>query len=622
MSALKKLYFELKERRLRKWLAIYLSSSLTFIYLINLLSNRYNLPPSIFDYALLISIFGLLNIIVLAWFHGKEGKQSFTWLETISHIVIIIAALSFVLFVKSPSEQSLPIIPNSIAVLPFSNLSDSKEDEYFSDGVTEDILTNLSKINGLKVISRTSSIKYKDTKKTIREIGNELGVATILEGSIRRSGERVRIVSQLIDARNDNHIWSETYDRELKDIFEIQSDVASRIAASLKTKLSNKEKGRIEKKPTESIDAYAYYLKGRELYNRYQPNDNDEAIKMFNKALDLDPKYALAYAGLADAFAQRGGLFSHEKSWLDSSIEMSKKALSLNTDLAEGYKSLGVAYVYSGKFRKAMENYSKAVEINPNYAPAVSNLGSMHWWLGQYDEAYKWASKGVKLDPARASSYGTLGLIYTGLTLDSAAEKWIKAAIDLQPSSSIRHTELTKLYLANGDYEKARSYIQKALESKQDDATLLTAAGDIELFSRNLSEAKRYYDSSFVHSQYASMENSTTYLYILWKQGEKEKAKNYLTKLKKSSEEDSKQNSSDFNIPYNLTRINAILGNINEAMSYLRQSIDYGWRLYRFCKNDPLLENLHGNKGFNMIMNDLERRVNEMKVKVLQNGKE
>ncbi len=177
--------------------------------------------------------------------------------------------------------------------VPFKNLSDSKEDEYFSDGVTEDIITQLSKIGDLKVISRTSVMRYKASDKNIREIGKELNVATVLEGSVRRLGNEVRIVAQLIDASNDEHLWAETYDKELTKIFSIQSEIAQQIAAALKAKLSPAEKERIEKRPTESLDAYAYYLKGRQYYYRYHRQDNENAIGLFVKALELDPNYAL-----------------------------------------------------------------------------------------------------------------------------------------------------------------------------------------------------------------------------------------------------------------------------------------------------------------------------------------
>jgi len=192
----------------------------------------------------------------------------------------------------------------SIAVLPFKSLSDSKEDEYFSDGTTEDIISQLSKIGELKVISRTSAMRFKNTTKSLREIGRELDVATILEGSVRRSGDRVRIVSQLVDTRTDEPLWTETYDRQMSDIFEIQSDVAQKIATELRAQLSPEVKRRMERKPTESLEAYDYYLKGREYYYRYRKQDNEHAIELFKKALELDPDYALAYAGLGDALQE------------------------------------------------------------------------------------------------------------------------------------------------------------------------------------------------------------------------------------------------------------------------------------------------------------------------------
>jgi len=188
----------------------------------------------------------------------------------------------------------------SIAVLPFKNMVPDPENEWFSDGITEDIITQLSKIGDLKVISRTSIMLYKDSKKNLREIGEELGVATILEGSVRRADNRVRIVSQLVDARTDGHIWAETYDREMKDIFDIQSDVAQKIAMALKAKLSPEEKQRIEQKPTDNLEAYDYYLQGREYAERsYEKKDLEISIELFEKAVRADPNFAEAYASLA-----------------------------------------------------------------------------------------------------------------------------------------------------------------------------------------------------------------------------------------------------------------------------------------------------------------------------------
>ncbi len=204
----------------------------------------------------------------------------------------------------------------SVAVLPFQNLSPDPENAFFADGMTEDILTQLSKIRDLKVISRSSVMRYKGTQKPIQTIAAELGVGAVLEGSVRRAGSRVRIVGQLIDARTDEHLWAETYDRELKDVFAIQSEVAQQIAAALRATLSPAEKKRIEQNPTRNLAAYDQYLKGRELYYRYRKADNESALGLFQKALELDPGFALAYAGLGDAYAQRrSGSASRHPGW-------------------------------------------------------------------------------------------------------------------------------------------------------------------------------------------------------------------------------------------------------------------------------------------------------------------
>jgi len=245
---------------------------------------------------------------------------------------------------SAPSESSVAeeVDSKSIAVLPFDNLSPDPENEYFSLGITEDIITQLSKITELRVTSRTSAMRYQDSEKSVREIAQELQVASILEGSVRRVGNQVRITAQLVDARTDEHLWAETYDREIKDIFAIQSDVAKQIASSLKVELSPEDRARIERKPTENLTAYDYYLKGRDHYYSYSREDNERAIEFFNEALEVDPDYALAHGGLADAYAQRWLWYGFGEGWLDSAIEESNKAVALDPDLAETYQAEGL----------------------------------------------------------------------------------------------------------------------------------------------------------------------------------------------------------------------------------------------------------------------------------------
>lgn len=226
---LKNFVGEIKTRKIKKWLAIHLSTSLTLIGAVNLLSNRYGIPSYIFDSIFILAICALPITLVLAWFHGTEQLRAFRAGEIVFYsIIIFLAGLILYRLIFTKMEKTIDVVEKSIAVLPFQNFSDSKDDEYFSDGITDDILTQLSKVRALKVISRTSVMKYKNTQKTAPEIAKELGVESILEASVRRSGSRIRIVGQLIDAVNDKHIWAEKYDRQLKDIFTIQSEVAEK----------------------------------------------------------------------------------------------------------------------------------------------------------------------------------------------------------------------------------------------------------------------------------------------------------------------------------------------------------------------------------------------------------
>jgi len=240
-------------------------------------------------------------------FVEKKGKSflnnKIVWIS--AAVPIFLAAL-LVLFV---SVKKRVINNHTIAVLPFENINRDDESEYFSDGITEDIITQLSKIEDLKLVSRSSAMRYKESNKNLREIGSELDAKLILEGSIRTSGDRVRISAQLISAETDKHLWADSYDREMKDIFAIQSDVARQIAAALKVTLSEAEKAHIERKQTENIEAYNLYLLGRHHWNRRTETGLWKAIELFQNTIELDPNYALAYTGPADAYSILAGWF-------------------------------------------------------------------------------------------------------------------------------------------------------------------------------------------------------------------------------------------------------------------------------------------------------------------------
>jgi TolB-like protein/Tfp pilus assembly protein PilF len=615
MSIFTKFYEEIKVRKVRKWLTIYTSTALTILGVTHLFSLRYDLPSYIFDSVLIILAFGLINTIVISWFHGKDGSNKISTVEVIIHSAVLACIITaFIVFISFPSEENIiDIHANSIAVLPFHNLSDSKEDEYFSDGVTEDILTNLSKISELKVISRTSVMKYKNVNKNIREIGRELGVETILEGSIRRSGERIRLVAQLIDASNDSHIWSETYERELKDIFSIQSEIAEKIAAALQTNLLPLEKELIETNSTDNIDAYTFYLKGRHYYYNYTDEDNNRAIELFNKALEVDSNYALALAGLADAYNQRVGKYWYSDVWYDSALVLSKKALKLNPNLPEGYKAIALTYDNLGERELAIVNYERAIRLNPNFASAMLNYGLIKFNVGEYDNALYWFKRVISLEPDNIWGIISLAKVYRLLMCDSLAIQWGRKAVSLDPENTFTLMLLSDIYLYTGNFKEAKASINKSLAL--DDKLLLSwfFNSQIETVLGNHKLSKEYMDNNIKLAQTSDPEYF--YAYTLLQLNNKEKAMKIL--------EDEKQEYIDFfndspnaasTMDYNaLAEIYAILSENEKAYEAWEKAVEKGWVDIKRNTLFPYFENLRGEPEYNKLISIMQTKINSFK---------
>jgi TolB-like protein/Flp pilus assembly protein TadD len=504
-------------------------------------------------------------------------------------------------------------------VLPLKNLSAEKANEYFSDGITDDIITQLSKVGDLKVVSRTSVMRYKSTDKSLREIATELNVATILEGSVRRADNRVRISLQLIDAGTDEHVWAETYDRELKDVFEIQSDVANQVATALKAKFSLPEKERIGKKPTTNLAAYDLYLRGRAFYYLYSEPDNERAIGLFQKALELDPNYAPAYAGLSGAYSQRVGLFGFQPGWIDTAIEVAEKAISLDPNLAEGHKALGLAVMQKGWYRRALQAYQKALELNPNLEPAVSDIGVTNLIMGRFDEALPWMKRSLALDPAtNGHQPSEVGRVYLFLADDAKAGQWFSKALEVQRDLDDAHLGLTWLYLVQQKYQQAFEQSGKILAYSPHYVYGLQAAGTAKLLLGDYAGAKKYFERSIaIRPAGRGWMPPVTYLtssgYVLWKTGQKEEARKMFDQSLQLDQTDLQQGNESFAVRYDIAAINAVQGNKAEAYKWLQQTIDSGFRNYRFSLIDPLLENLHGDERFKQMMTEVTKQVDEMR---------
>ena len=604
---------EIKERKIRKWLAIYTSASITILGLVHLFSIRYELPRFIFDVVLIIIAGGIFSVFLIAWHHGKEGPQKIKKKEIVLHSMIVVIVLT-IIGIKIFSINTYPEFKErSIAVLPFENLSDSKEDEYFSDGVTEDILTYLSKISDLRVISRTTVMKYKNTDLSIPEIGKELGVQSILEGSVRRSGNRIRIVSQLIDARKDEPIWSETFDRNMDDIFEIQTEVARNIAASLKAELTEEEEKLIKEVPTESTEAYALYLLGRKYYNDYSFENNEKAVEYFKKCLSIDSTYALAYAGLGDAYCQKVTKFWLSRNWLDSSLIVSKKALEINPLLAEGYKALGFAYDTQGKYGLAASNYRRAIKLNPNFQTAINNLGQIELLKGNVEEAYGLLKKSVRLAPDYVYGYITVGWVFQRLAMDSLAMAWFEKAKQLDPQNLFILNIFGWQYIYMGDLEKARIYSDSLITSAPNWMLGIDLAANMEMLSGNFQKAYDYYLRALNDS---IVEPNFNTAFLMMKTGNDNGARQVLQDNLNTNISIIEKGNESFWPRIENTVICSVLNQKEEAYSWLEKAIETGWLDYRWARIDPIMENLHGDKKFDEYMKSVETNVSLLRLKI------
>jgi TolB-like protein/Tfp pilus assembly protein PilF len=385
---------------------------------------------------------GLLLVLVVAWYHGDRGNQRFKPLELVLLVVILISTgtTAFVFSKKSPSQlandEGDVVRAKSVAVLPFENLASGEESAYFASGIHDELLTQLAQLGDIKVISRTSAMTYKASTKPLRQIAQELGVATIVEGSVQRSGNRVRVQAQLIDARTDAHLWAERYDRELTDVFEIQSDIARQIATALKAKLSPAEQTRLARKPTSNTEAYDMYLRAREYANRsYGEANTRHAIDFAQKAIALDADFAEAWALLAvkqsDMFWYH---YDRSPEIQEASRRSAQRALQLNPDLPDAHNSMA-SYLYHVKldYENALKEFGVARAGAPGDADIALLTGAVLRRQGKIADALKYFQESQTLDPRSGPIAQNLGETYTLLRRYDDARPAFERGVDLAP---------------------------------------------------------------------------------------------------------------------------------------------------------------------------------------------
>ena len=401
----------------------------------------------------------------------------------------------------------------SVAVLPFANMSADAENEYFTDGIAEEIINALSKIQTLRVASRTSSFAFKGKNEDIGDIGKKLKVSTVLEGSVRKMGNKLRINAQLVNVADGYHLWSERYDREMEDVFAIQDDISQAIVKALRVILSEDEKKQIQKARAENVQAYDYYLRGRQYFHQLRRKSLEYARQMFNKAIELDPEYARAYAGVSDCCSLLYTYFDARELNLRQADIASSKALQLEPELAEPHVSRGIMLSLSKRFDEAETEFDAALKLDPKSYEAAYWFGRARLSQGMYDDAVKLFDRASQLRPEDYESVGMLGQAYSAAARKPEADtayrrqvKLVEHLLEVTPDDARACIIGAVSYANMGDPKDALRLVEKALAIDADDPMLMYNVACVYSQLGKLNEAlaslERAVDKGFGHKEW------------------------------------------------------------------------------------------------------------------------
>jgi adenylate cyclase len=449
------------------------------------------------------------------------GQNQLKNVQTPTQVYAVLPPLSGA---KLPENKSLE--PRRVAALPLTILSSDHQDEYFADGLTEEIINTLSSIPELRVIARTSVMKYKQVNKSVGEIGRELKVGSVLEGSVRKAGSRLRISLQLIDVGSEAPIWAQKYDRELEDVFKIQTDIAERVADALKVQLLRESRTLIEQKAPDDMGAYVLYLRGRYYWSKRTKEDLEKAIAYFGEAIQKDPNYALAHAGMADCYTLMGRhLYLPRKDAYSRAREHANKALELNDSLAEAHTSLAaVLTIYDWDWDAAEEHFRRAIHLNPNYSAA-------HYWhsvllqtIGNLRESVTAAEKAQALDPlSPVIGMGVVQAYFFSEQYDRAIDECHKY-LEMNPREVVALDYLVHLQVRNRLFEKATEEATRLAEVSERKPETEAHRAYVYAASGKIEEAMKVFETSVAESKVVGYSNPTIFITVYSILGDRDNA--------------------------------------------------------------------------------------------------
>jgi len=515
MSEKPSFFSELKRRNVYKVAVAYAVVSWLLIQAASILLPTFDAPPWAMKILVVLIVLGFPAALIFSWAfeitpEGIVRESEVESDQSITHhtgrkivaVTIVLAAIATGLlvfqFLRARSTDSFrasetPISQKSIAVLPFDNLSRDPDNAFFTEGVQDEILTRLAKVADLKVIARTSTQRFKSTPEDLRDVARQLGVMNILEGSVQKANDQVRVNVQLINATTNSHLWAEIYDRKLTDIFGVESEIAKTITDTLQAKLSGSEQHAIAVRPTENTEAHQLYLRGRFFWNKRTGNDLKKSIDYFQQAAAIDPNYALAYAGVADAYVFLPGYTAGApQDCYPKAMAAAKKALELDDTLAEAHTTLALAlWYYEFDFSQANREFQRAIELNPNYATGHQQYGNNTLSaLGRFDDAIAEGKRAVELDPLSLVINADLGANYYYARRYDDAIAQLRRTIEMDPGYYFAYINLAQALEMKGARDAAIAEYQKA-RALNDDPALLGYLARVNGLSGNKTEAEK-----------------------------------------------------------------------------------------------------------------------------------
>jgi TolB-like protein/tetratricopeptide (TPR) repeat protein len=577
-------FAELKRRNVYKVAVAYIVGGWALSEGISQVFPVFDVPNGIIRLIVILIIAGLPVALVLAWMFEitPEGikrtatadampasakPKKYIWL----YVVVIGAMVSIGLFFLGRytagnvgSASGLP--QKSIAVLPFDNLSRDPDNAFFAEGVQDEILTRLAKVADLKVIARTSTQRFKSVPDDLQQIAKQLGVANILEGSVQKSGDQVRVNVQLINALTDAHLWAETYDRKLTDIFAVESDIAKTIAETLQARLTGSEKSSIAKTPTVNPEAYELYLRGKFFAEKRTGADLRKSIEYYDQSIAKDPGYPLAYVGLADShlLLTAYGDTSPKESITPARVAL-KKALDLDDSLAQAHASSGLLATLELDLNRAISELERAIQLNPNYATAHHWIALPLMFVGQFDRGIAEGKRAIELDPLSLIINADLCWMYFNARRYDEAEAQARKTLEMDPRFYIAHYYLGEALQFKGKLVDAIAEFQTSTELNNNDQYSLAMLG--QAYARN---------------------------------GQMDEAQKVFARLREEAQ-------SRYIAPYALAVVLTALGDKTHAIDELEHGYDEGGFYIALITVDPLFDDLRGDPRFDALVQKIAR---------------